>query len=792
MKKILLSFLAVMTTFAALAQSKNDKIILNLQNGLSVNLNLSHEKLSTVTSLKHTADGKLEIYTTASSSPTSIYKIGDIANLTFSITKKSDDSEDDSNNTLVDASATEKTKQLYKYLKLMYGNKTISSVIANVNWNTDEAYKIYKATGKYPAMNCYDFIHICVPNQGSNGWINYNNITPVTNWADKGGLVSLMWHFNVPKSESTTPGQDGSGVTYSPSETTFKAANVFTAGSWEHKWFYQEMDKVADVMLKLQDAGIAAVWRPFHEAAGNATYKNQASWTKSWFWWGYDGAETYKKLWKTMFDYFQSKGVHNLIWTWTTQNYNGDANNYNNDDAWYPGDKYVDIIGRDLYGYDATKQAQEFKEIQARFPGKLVALAECGTDNNTNTTTAGIEDAWNAGAKWSFFMPWYGSNMPSNDWWKATLNSKNVITLDQVDMNNSNYAGESALQAVKNMGLGYNLGNSMDAVAMWLNMSNNSVNDFEKAWGQQPTTKAMMDFLKKNGFNAVRIPVTWFQHMKDDGTVDKAWMNRVQEIVDYVIDNGMYCILNVHHDTGADPDDKSYTHWIKADVDNYNANKEKFENLWTQIATRFQNYDQHLVFEGYNEMLDADNTWNAPKNANSYKGLNGYAQSFVNAVRATGGNNATRNLIINTYAAANGDEVLNNLTIPTDKVEGHIAVEVHTYAPWDWFATKGAWDASCTNEIKNMFTRLNNKFISKGIPCIIGEYGTHGSKSVDKNSTDAQKKAAADQAADIVKQAKAYGVATFYWMSIFEGTDRTVPQWTLPTVVEAMQKAYNE
>lgn len=790
MKKILLSFLAVMTTFAALAQSKNDKIILNLQNGLSVNLNLSHEKLSTVTSLKHTADGKLEIYTTASSSPTSIYKIGDIANLTFSITKKSDDSEDDSNNTLVDASATEKTKQLYKYLKLMYGNKTISSVIANVNWNTDEAYKIYKATGKYPAMNCYDFIHICVPNQGSNGWINYNNITPVTNWADKGGLVSLMWHFNVPKSESTTPGQDGSGVTYSPSETTFKAANVFTAGSWEHKWFYQEMDKVADVMLKLQDAGIAAVWRPFHEAAGNATYKNQASWTKSWFWWGYDGAETYKKLWKTMFDYFQSKGVHNLIWTWTTQNYNGDANNYNNDDAWYPGDKYVDIIGRDLYGYDATKQAQESKEIQARFPGKLVALAECGTDNNTNTTTAGIEDAWNAGAKWSFFMPWYGSNMPSNDWWKATLNSKNVITLDQVDMNNSNYAGESALQAVKNMGLGYNLGNSMDAVAMWLNMSNNSVNDFEKAWGQQPTTKAMMDFLKKNGFNAVRIPVTWFQHMKDDGTVDKAWMNRVQEIVDYVIDNGMYCILNVHHDTGADPDDKSYTHWIKADVDNYNANKEKFENLWTQIATRFQNYDQHLVFEGYNEMLDADNTWNAPKNANSYKGLNGYAQSFVNAVRATGGNNATRNLIINTYAAANGDEVLNNLTIPTDKVEGHIAVEVHTYAPWEWFATKGAWDASCTNEIKNMFTRLNNKFISKGIPCIIGEYGTHGSKSVDKNSTDAQQKAAADQAADIVKQAKTYGVATFYWMSIFEGTDRTVPQWTLPTVVEAMQNAY--
>lgn len=490
-----------------------------------------------------------------------------------------------------------------------------------------------------------------------------------------------------------------------------------------------------------------------------------------------------------MFDYFQTKGIHNLIWVWTTQNYNGDATTYNNDDAWYPGDKYVDIIGRDLYGYNATKQAQEFKEIQARFPGKLVSLAECGTDVNTSTATSNIDEAWNAGAKWSFFMPWYGGNMPSNDWWKAALSSKNVITRDQVNLN-ATYVEESAAQAVKNMGIGTNFGNCMDAIDMNKTMEKNSVTEFEKCWGQEPTTKPMVDFLKKNGFNSVRIPVTWFQHMKEDGTVDAAWMDRVQEIVDYVIDNGMYCILNVHHDTGAD--DNKVTHWIKADLDNYNANKTKFENLWTQIANRFKNYDQHLVFEGYNEMLDASNTWNAPKNTNSYKGLNGYAQSFVNAVRATGGNNETRNLIVNTYAASNGDEVLNNLTIPTDKVSGHIAVEVHTYAPWDWFATKGAWDSSCSNEIKSMFTRLNNKFISKGIPCIIGEYGTHGSKSVSKNSTDSQKKAAADQAADIVKQAKAYGVATFYWMSIFEGTDRTVPQWTLPTVVEAMQNAYNE
>ena len=381
----------------------------------------------------------------------------------------------------------------------------------------------------------------------------------------------------------------------------------------------------------------------------------------------------------------------------------------------------------------------------------------------------------------------YAKGYEGIEW--ATYDIDKIESITFNVFHKGSYVEESAAQAVKNMGIGTNFGNCTDVVAMWLNMNSNSVTDFEKAWGQVPTTKPMVDFLKQNGFNSVRIPVTWFQHMKEDGTVDEAWMNRIQEIVDYVIDNGMYCILNVHHDTGADSDDVK--HWIKADEANYKENKEKFEYLWTQIATRFKNYDQHLVFEGYNEMLDADNTWNAPKSASSYNGLNGYAQSFVNAVRATGGNNETRNLIVNTYAAANGDDVLNNLAIPTDKVDGHIAVEVHTYGPWDWFA-KGKWDASCSKEIANMLTRLNNKFISKGIPCIIGEYGTHGSKSVSKNSSASEIQAAADQAADIVKQAKAYGVATFYWMSIFDGTDRSVPQWTLPTVVEAMKKAYNE
>lgn len=274
MKKILLSLLAVMISFTALAQTDGDKITINNSEGKQAEWNLTGES-NTISSMKHNANNQLEIYLKGLEDfgAWEKYDINKINNVVFSIYHESEVGDVN----LADPSATDKTKRLYKYLQLNYGSKTISSVIANVNWNTQEADKIYKATGKYPAMNCYDFIHIYVPKQGSNGWINYNDITPVTNWADQGGLVSLMWHFNVPKTESATLGTDGSGVTCTPSETTFKAANVLTAGSWENKWFYQEMDKVVEVLQKLQDAGVVAVWRPFHEAAGNACLKSGAA-----------------------------------------------------------------------------------------------------------------------------------------------------------------------------------------------------------------------------------------------------------------------------------------------------------------------------------------------------------------------------------------------------------------------------------------------------------------------------------------------------------------------------------
>ena len=331
------------------------------------------------------------------------------------------------------AGTTDAAKRLYRYFRNNYGQRIISSVMADVAWNHSLAEKIKKnITGKWPAMNCYEFIHICVPD--GNGWIDYSDITPVTEWVDKGGIVQLMWHFNVPLSETTTIETNGSGVTCSPDKTTFKASNALVDGTWENRYFYAQMDRVIAVILKLQEAGIAATWRPFHEAAGNATAKQQANWTKAWFWWGYDGAETYKKLWIAMFDYFKQKGVNNLIWIWTTQNYNGNSANYNQDTDWYPGDAYCDMIARDLYGYTPAQNAQEFTEIQATYPNKMV-LGECGWDssNKTGKPQGDIVECWNAGAKWGHFMVWYDGNagnksntMVSDAWWSSAMKKANT------------------------------------------------------------------------------------------------------------------------------------------------------------------------------------------------------------------------------------------------------------------------------------------------------------------------------------------------------------------------------
>lgn len=337
---------------------------------------------------------------------------------------------------------------------------------------------------------------------------------------------------------------------------------------------------------------------------------------------------------------------------------------------------------------------------------------------------------------------------------------------------------ESAKDAVKNMGVGWNLGNTLDAnnaSKTW-----KTTEEHETCWGQPVTTPELLKMMKEAGFGAIRVPVTWYQEMDANGKVNEAWMKRVKEVVDYVIDNGMYCLLNVHHDTGADGG--SYKSWIKASGANYTANKDKYEGLWKQIAETFKNYDQHLLFEAYNEMLDEKNTWNEPVDkTDGYKAINDYAKSFVNAVRATGGNNAQRNLVVNTYSASNSPAAMKALELPEET--GHIVFQIHNYPNWK--------DESTTRQlIDNLIKDIETNLTSKGAPVIIGEYATFTTWPADLDYYKKDRKLALYAMDYFIKKTKEAGIGTFYWMGLSDGIFRIQPIFDQPDLAKALINAY--
>ena len=305
--------------------------------------------------------------------------------------------------------------------------------------------------------------------------------------------------------------------------------------------------------------------------------------------------------------------------------------------------------------------------------------------------------------------------------------------------------------------------------------------EHETCWGQPVTTPELLKMMKEAGFGAIRVPVTWYQEMDANGKVNDAWMKRVKEVVDYVIDNGMYCLLNVHHDTGADGG--TFKSWIKASSANYTANKDKYEGLWKQIAETFKDYDQHLLFEAYNEMLDEKNTWNEPVDkTDGYKAINDYAKSFVTVVRATGGNNAQRNLVVNTYSASNSSAAMKALELPEET--GHIVFQIHNYPNWK--------DESTTRQlIDNLISDIKTNLISKGAPVIIGEYATFTTWPADLDYYEKDRKLALYAMDYFIKKTKEAGIGTFYWMGLSDGANRTLPAFNQPDLAECLAKAYH-
>ena len=421
------------------------------------------------------------------------------------------------------AASSAKAVKLYNYLLDNFETKTLSAMMADVAWNTEMSEKVYGWTGKYPAINCFDYVHLPASVAGAD-WINYGDITPVKDWSDKGGIVAAMWHWNVPKKvvgeasstqiwkgETVMPGdwsgnvqmtddaakavfadaqvgqvirvavkdvaagaqgsfknsgwseiasgtdyfdifgdytlvitedvlkslQEGgliigghdytavavylenNGTALDPNkdyafykaDTEFDATNATVEGTWENKVFTEDLKNAAAYLKLLRDADIPVLWRPFHEAAGG------------WFWWGKDAA-SFKSLWIAMFNYFKTEGLDNLIWVWTTEG---------NDADWYPGDQYVDIVGRDVYNKETADCVSEYTSIAENYGNKIVSLSECGT-------VGLISEQWASGARWSWFMPWYdgtnedGSPVVHADeaWWKDAMSQEFVVSREEL------------------------------------------------------------------------------------------------------------------------------------------------------------------------------------------------------------------------------------------------------------------------------------------------------------------------------------------------------------------------
>ena len=384
------------------------------------------------------------------------------------------------------------------------------------------------------------------------------------------------------------------------------------------------------------------------------------------------------------------------------------------------------------------------------------------------------------------------------------MNYKRLLTICMLTLSTSMLQAqsfESATDAVKNMGVGWNLGNTLDATRWEQPQGWNwpSVTAHENEWGQPTTKPELLKMMKEAGFGAIRVPVTWFQEMDSNGKVKAEWMKRVHEVVDYVINNGMYCILNVHHDTGEGKD-----HWLYANTTCYNNVKDTYQYLWQQIAAEFKNYGQELLFESYNEMLDKYGSWNyAMSNRtggydeteakDAYDAINQYAQLFVNTVRSSGGNNAQRNLVVNTYGACCGGkwgtnelpmEPLKQMKLPTDMTTGHLIFQVHSYP-----GLKSNNLSTIKTQVTTMMSDLKTVLAAKGAPVIIGEWGTLNDDS-DVNYAN-NKTNYLDFCKHFVTEAKKNDIATFYWMGLSDGVYRSEVVFSQPDLAETITKAYH-
>lgn len=315
----------------------------------------------------------------------------------------------------------------------------------------------------------------------------------------------------------------------------------------------------------------------------------------------------------------------------------------------------------------------------------------------------------------------------------------------------------SSAELVKDMGLGWNLGNTFDSLCGWI--TNGTPEQYETGWGNPVTTKELIKKVKATGFKTVRIPVTWINAMNTStNQVDAAFMARVKEVVDWCVEEDLYVIINVHHDgVGGDS-----AQWIRNATKDYNSTEKRFSALWTQIANTFKDYSDKLVFESMNEVEFTD-----VSKSDAYTLINKLNQNFVDTVRATGGNNAKRHLLISGYNTDIAQTCDSRFQMPKDS-EGRLMLSLHYYSPpqfavaeanCSWCTPQTTWgSASDIDELNANMMKIYTNFISKGVPVIIGEYGVLTEAENNKDKASIRK-----YLSTVAETAVSYGMCPVLW-----------------------------
>jgi len=423
------------------------------------------------------------------------------------------------------------------------------------------------------------------------------------------------------------------------------------------------------------------------------------------------------------------------------------------------------ISPKDASNKKVTYSSSDRNIVKVSSKGVITALK-----NGTATITVKAADG---SGKKAVINVTVSAKKPSD----KTTDSKTSGKKTNAKTTNGFDAKKTSMDIVKDMGAGWNLGNSLDALGTGLNS--------ETAWGNPKTTKKMIDDICGAGIKTIRIPVSWGKHCDENGNVDKDWMKRVKEVVDYAYDNGVYVILNSHHDN---------TYYdiggcVKSE-NTLNSSVKKMNKLWKQIANEFKNYDEHLIFETLNE----------PRTEGSAKEWSGGTaeerevvaklnEEIVKTIRSTGGNNAYRQIMVPAYAATASTNILKQMKVPDDD---NIIVSVHAYSPYFF-----AMDANGSNkftdndkkELDRFFKDLNSIFVSKGTLVVIGEFGATNKKNLDDRVAWAEY---------YVKGAKQYNIPCVLWDNnsgrqsggeCFGVYSRDRQEFTYPEIIEAIVKA---